>query len=69
VNSGPYVDHDHDAQEYRPGPMAPKCSVCDLPTALCDCTALDRIRAHADWLVAAAAVVGLAVAAIFGEVA
>lgn len=49
--------------------MAPKCSICDLPTALCDCTVLYRIRAHADWLVAAAAVVGLAVAAIFREVA
>lgn len=33
MNSGPYVDHD----EYRDGPIAPKCRFCDLPFALCDC--------------------------------
>lgn len=64
MNSGPYVDHD--TQEYRDGPLTPKCGVCDLPIALCDCT----WRNHADpataiigwWPVAIFAMVALAVA-------
>lgn len=67
MNSGPYIDHDE--QEYRPGPIDPGCRLCDLPLALCDCRWPDVVKANADWIVAAFALVGLAVVAILRQVA
>ncbi len=34
-NNGPYVDIDD--QEYRHGPVTPRCKLCGMPETLCDC--------------------------------
>lgn len=35
MNNGPYIDIDD--QEYRAGPLTPRCRLCGMPEALCDC--------------------------------
>lgn len=66
MNAGPYTDHD--AQEYRPGPMAKGCGLCALPRGLCVCTVFDRIRAHADVITVALLTVACAAAIAAGGV-
>lgn len=69
MNSGPYVDHD--AQEYRPGPVTPACRVCDLPTFLCACPPdwhrePDTVTAYIGWWpVAILAIAAVVVCAIW----
>lgn len=66
MNNGHYVDIDD--QEYRAGPLTPRCRLCGMPEALCDCPPSWHEQPQGDsllrWWAIIFAVVGMGVTGV-----